>query len=248
MSFIKLIRSEKTDELQENFPNAFLLLTLIAMRARRKKEPSLTGIQQGEALIGDYKKAGIDTEGKYRWALYILKKHGFITTRTTNKGTIAKLENCDVFDVNLEDQEQTEQHPNNEPTTSQQRLRRSKEIKENKEEEEGETNSPKGGKPQLASKVSYLHPTAPPTIYFSFEEGRFIGITKEKVYQWKELYFCLDIDREIAKATAWLIENPNRGSKGWISEKFMLDWLDRTVNTPDPDIKKRRYADDNCYD
>ncbi len=55
--FIKLVRSPETDFLIFNHPNAFKLLTIIAMRARRE-EGNPDGLEPGEALIGDWKKTG----------------------------------------------------------------------------------------------------------------------------------------------------------------------------------------------
>ena len=61
--FLKLNRSDKADWLLENYPNAFLLLTLIAKRARRDdKHPD--GLTRGMAYIGDYKKCGIESVRK----------------------------------------------------------------------------------------------------------------------------------------------------------------------------------------
>jgi hypothetical protein len=127
-SFIKLIRSEKSDWLQENYPNAFLLLCLIAKRARRYNgHPD--GLEIGMAYIGDYKKAGIETEKKYRLAKERLVKIGSIKILKTNRskairatqklekskkckneatskatsGTIVLLLKSDIWDINPED-------------------------------------------------------------------------------------------------------------------------------------------------
>ena len=52
--FIKFIDSDETFYLIEHHPNAFLLLTIIASRARRiSGNPD--GLEIGEAHIGDYK-------------------------------------------------------------------------------------------------------------------------------------------------------------------------------------------------
>jgi hypothetical protein len=88
--FIKFIPSQESDFLQENHPNAFLLLCLIAKRARRiSGHPD--GLEIGEAQIGDYKKAGIETRDKYRTALEILVKRSHIriceTCRTRKKSS-----------------------------------------------------------------------------------------------------------------------------------------------------------------
>lgn len=123
--FIKLIDSEEADYLQEYHPNAFLLLIHIAKRARRTKGSPL-GLEIGEALIGDYLKAGIETEMKYRTAKKILCERGHIkicetcrtrkslqnlnetekcknaTTKTTTKGTKVKILKSSICDINVE--------------------------------------------------------------------------------------------------------------------------------------------------
>jgi DNA-binding XRE family transcriptional regulator len=84
--------------LLEKRPKCFLLLTQIAMRARwNLEEISICGLEIGEAMIGDYANCGL-SEREYRTALGQLVKMGIVTTRTTNKGTIAKLVNTSIFD------------------------------------------------------------------------------------------------------------------------------------------------------
>lgn len=68
--FIKYIPSQKVSWLRENHPNAFLLLSLIAERARRI--PGNDGLEMGECHIGDYEKAGIYSRKAYRIALDLL--------------------------------------------------------------------------------------------------------------------------------------------------------------------------------
>ena len=82
--WIALHRGEFGDIIQENYPCAFLLLTQIAKRARI--DPcTIRGLKQGEAMIGDFKKAGIPTRQKYRSALKTLIDNHQITIRTTTK-------------------------------------------------------------------------------------------------------------------------------------------------------------------
>lgn len=81
-SFIKLNRSETTDWLMKNHPNAFLLLTQIALRARRY-EGHVDGKEIGEAEIGDFRNAGIESEKKYRNAKLTLERLGLIEIVST---------------------------------------------------------------------------------------------------------------------------------------------------------------------
>jgi hypothetical protein len=104
-TFIKLKRSADTLELLR-YPKAFSLAALIALRAnRRGPDYSAFSLEKGEALIGDYESCGL-TRGEYRWAKFVLERGNFATFRTTNKGTIAKLINSDIFDINIERDDQ----------------------------------------------------------------------------------------------------------------------------------------------
>jgi hypothetical protein len=123
IGYIKFMRSEETVELVRR-PHEFTLLALISMRARRTCSFSTINLEPGEALIGDFQSCGM-TEQKYRTAKRNLEKWGFITTRSTNRGTIAKLENSGIFDINMQEgNEQTneqatdKQRPIDEPPTS----------------------------------------------------------------------------------------------------------------------------------
>lgn len=140
--FIKFIPSEKSDWLQENHPNAFLLLCLIAKRARRTSgHPD--GLEIGMAQIGDYKSAGIETEKKYRTAKNVLLRLGAIeiieTSRKSKKwatqrainGTLVKILKSDVWDINQED----EGDPKGEPRATRGRPKGDEqECKEDEEE------------------------------------------------------------------------------------------------------------------
>lgn len=134
-TFIKLKRSTDTLELLR-YPNAFALATLIALRAnRRGPDYSAYSLQKGEAMIGDHETCGL-TRGEYRWAKLILERGHFATFRTTNKGTIAMLINSDIFDINIErnnqpnDKQVTIKRPsgNHQATTN----KNIKELKRNK--------------------------------------------------------------------------------------------------------------------
>lgn len=136
--FIKLIDSDESDWLQKNHPSAFLLLCLIARRARRIAG-HIDGLEIGEAHIGDYQSAGIQTRGQYRQALKILASLNFIkisetcrnrkkaTTGTTTVGTKVKLLDSRIWDINPEINNHRVNHPT---TTEQPRTRKNKKEKE----------------------------------------------------------------------------------------------------------------------
>lgn len=108
MGYVKLNRCEQTEELMKK-PNEFMLLTLIAYRARRTLDPD-DGLEIGEALVGDYKACGL-TERKYRTAKKHLKATGKVTFKATNKGTVAKLINSDIYDINTEESDGQSDRP-----------------------------------------------------------------------------------------------------------------------------------------
>ena len=92
----------------------FFLLSVIAMRARRTPD-AVYKLAVGEALIGDWASYGM-TRQNYRTALANLKEWGLVTIRTTRKGTIAKLSNTEVYDINAVE---ANHQSNQEPTISQ---------------------------------------------------------------------------------------------------------------------------------
>jgi hypothetical protein len=102
-SYIKLIRGSTAleDMARNGHYEEMVLLMFIAKRARRTP-CRITGLDIGEAMIGDFKNYGM-TERKYRTAKNNLEKWGFSTFKTTNKGTVAKLIDSTVYDINAEE-------------------------------------------------------------------------------------------------------------------------------------------------
>ena len=96
--FIALHRGDETSALLASHPNAFLLLTQIALRAKWKDCP-ITKLTRGQAFIGDYQAAGISTEMAYRHAKKVLTDCGLATFQGTNKGTVATLVNATIFSI-----------------------------------------------------------------------------------------------------------------------------------------------------
>ena len=103
-NFVGFHRGEQADALQRNHPAAFLLLCLIARRARYTEEPCrITGLRFGEAFIGDWQEAGLRSIQSYRSAkvrLEALHLCNFQGTKTgTNRGTVATLLPQGVFSI-----------------------------------------------------------------------------------------------------------------------------------------------------
>lgn len=111
-------RDSFVDKLIERSPAAFLLLTQIARRAKRT-ETLLSPLKLGEALVGDFKSLGFSRQ-KYRSAKHNLQAWGLATFRTTNKGTIAKLTNTMVYNINIDNNNHPDNHQITIKATSQQ--------------------------------------------------------------------------------------------------------------------------------
>lgn len=135
--WVAMHRGEVVDTLQEKHPSAFLLLCQIARRAR--VTPCLINkLSKGEALIGDFKRAGLSSERIYRTAKKQLEEFELATFKATSKGTIAKLINTNVFSVTID---KSDEHIDKQPTGSRQtsadrvttKNNVNKENKENKE-------------------------------------------------------------------------------------------------------------------
>ena len=141
--FIKLIRSDHSDVelLIKNAPNAFLLLTQIALRARRvSDECNYTNLKQREAMVGDYTSCGL-TERKYRTAKLILQRRGFATFKATSKGTVATLCDSRVYDINAEQGDEL----NDEQKTSKRRAKDEQETTKKKGKSVNNENNAKNG-------------------------------------------------------------------------------------------------------
>lgn len=101
-SFIKLMRDSEllSSMLNSGKHNEFILLTVIAMRAKRAPDP-IKNLGVGDAFLGDFASYGL-TEQKYRTAKANLEKWGVITLRATSRGTVATLCNTSIYDINID--------------------------------------------------------------------------------------------------------------------------------------------------
>lgn len=113
--FIKWQRTKEVAELMKK-PDCFMLLAQIAYRAKRTSDFNTNNLKIGEALIGDFKEIGL-TEQRYRSAKSNVQTWGLATFKGTNKGTVAKLVDTRIYDIN----EENNNGQNNRTITSQQR-------------------------------------------------------------------------------------------------------------------------------
>lgn len=99
--YIQLMRSNEVENLIKRRPTAFVLLTIIALRARRTRDRSFDGLKIGEAYIGDHRSYGASSR-EYRTDKKILEQYGLATFKATTKGTIAQIADTAIFNINAE--------------------------------------------------------------------------------------------------------------------------------------------------
>jgi hypothetical protein len=127
--FIKLYRVDKAYELMKGHPMAFILLTVIALRARRQDGIYL---KAGQALIGDFETYGMSRR-QYRTAINHLKNGQLAAFKTTSKGTIATLIDYSIYDVNADVERPTKRPAKSENTYQQRPSGDQQEATNNKE-------------------------------------------------------------------------------------------------------------------
>ena len=143
--YVKLQRTDATRELFKD-PNAFVLLAVIATRAKRTVGFSVLGLKTGQALIGDYEAYGL-TQKAYRRAKVRLERYGLVAFKGTGRGTIATLLNNAVYDINDEGQPgRTEGEP---------RANRGRTKGDRGATNNNEKNEKKGKGPPLSCSSSY---------------------------------------------------------------------------------------------
>jgi hypothetical protein len=77
-----------------------------------------------------------------------------------------------------------------------------------------------------------------PKVQFSFETGKFRGISDEHVSRWCDAYPALEIETELAKAAAWLQANPAKRKKNY--QRFLVNWLSRSQERGGDRVPVRR--------
>ncbi len=245
--YVKMIRSDISDFLLSKYPNAFLLLCLIAKRARRE-DGLPDGLRVGDAMIGDFKAAGL-TRQKYRRALEKLVELGIVqivsnskkyfeyrdnnettlrqiekttiksTIKTTIKGTLVNLKDSRIFDINPKPNNHQLNHQLNQQATIKQPSSNHEEegIRKNKKEERKEKNI--ASTPNKSGRKQE-------TIFFSHEKGEFEGITEKDLQSWAIAYPSINLEQHIAKASQWLIANPSKAKKSrW--RQYLTGWFGR---------------------
>lgn len=79
----------------------------------------------------------------------------------------------------------------------------------------------------IARSAISLPPSKKNTLHFDFSSNKFIGIEKEDLEAWKEIYPEINLGSEILKAIEWLKSNPTKShKKNW--RKFLTGWFSRS--------------------
>lgn len=224
--FIKLIDSPTTDWLQENYPNAFLLLSYIVRIARKNTEIP-DGLIIGDAIIGEIetsRKSGLSRK-QYRNALEKLIELGMVelvynpkskngqkrAIKRAIKSKVVNIIDSKVYDINKSGLgEQNGERGAN----------------------KGRTRGDKQRSKEVINKVSNVsscsgEPSRPstPDLFFCFQEKKFIGITDADLAEWQQLYPELDIKRELLSIKQWAISNPTKARAKKLWRKTLLNWF-----------------------
>jgi hypothetical protein len=191
--FIKFIPSEAAIQFAIKYKNAFVLLMIIAERARRENgHPD--GLTIGQCHLGSHKNYGM-TDKEYRYSKKILVEHGLIkiilTSRTRKKaeqtkklfestfganeganeptttGTLVELCNSTVWDINSDDCNHQKGERRGEPGANEGRMKGDKQERRRKKKKEKEDH------PSIPSKKSEPEKRADGmSDDFSFENGK----------------------------------------------------------------------------
>jgi hypothetical protein len=223
--FIKFIPSEEALYLAKKHPKAFILLVFVAERARQKNGLA-DGLTVGQCHVGDWENMGL-TRQEYRTALNVLINKRFLekvetcrtrqnsTKRITTIGTLVKLCDSRVFDINIElDNHRSNHRPTTDQPPTNHEEERKRRISLNRDIQEERAQSAA----RLRSKD---------VLSFDFEKYEFVGIVEKDVVDWHLIYPHIDIRVETLKAAQWVKSNPSKGNKkNW--RKFLTGWFQRS--------------------
>ena len=106
---IALYCGEEAQTLLADYPNAFLLLLQIAMRAKWKNCP-ITGLKAGQTFIGDWKKVGLRSRKAYQVVMGRLEMCKLAVIQGGNRGTLATLTATTISSITNDAKGQPEGH------------------------------------------------------------------------------------------------------------------------------------------
>lgn len=214
--WVKATRSHDALELIRANHHALVVAYFVAMRARWRTGFHADGLDVGEALIGDFAAMGL-TRQEYRTALANLTKWNFLTIRTTNKGTIAKLTDSRLYDISPAE---ANQQNNQRLTTSQ------------PPDNHQPTNNVDSKTEILKEKTLVECPAAAGPVANQSESEWLASLKGDAAYQ------GIDVEREHARMANWCAVNHKQATR-----RRFVNWLNRCdrpmESTPSqPDFSK----------
>ena len=248
--FIQLNRTYLAEDLMAKHPFAYLLLNLIALRARWK--PGIPdGLQMGEAYIGDYKSFGA-TRQQYRTSLRILVELKFVTIqdtkknrqkstinstiKTTIRGTKVKLLDSAIWDINSQidnhhDNHQINQLPTNCQPTANHKQERSSSSSSFLKKDKYLKGTILNDKTEHAERESSLlneikkseEPVSEDLIIASeFSKTHGIPVTEKELDKWVRKWGGHAVLESLILSTKQ--KNPIKSYARWMEASFKNDW------------------------
>lgn len=253
-TYFRIFRSDEMRYLARKHPNAFILLTFIADRARRENgHPD--GLTTGQCHIGDHKEYGL-TEKEYRTAKKVLeaRKHIKIIETCRTRKSVKKTERAAK---KIEIIENVKKWPNERATKSTTmgtlveicsldiydiNTREDNQQKGDRKGDRGATEgrpkgdeqegirsiSPKVDIQEIAQPAEQLRSKDP--LSFDFDKWEFVGINETDAAEWRVAYPYIDLHSETIKAKNWLKSNPSKSNKT-LWRKFLTGWYARANDT-----------------
>lgn len=206
--YVKLCRSEETNILLAKHPKAFVLLSVIAMRAKRTSDGNTFNLKIGESLVGDHDNYGMTRQG-YRTAIEFLEENNLISTSKNALGTVATMLNYTVFDINVDAQ----QPDSNQIATTNKNKNKKERIKEEEKNNYQEIADYWNSKDSLA-KIRSLTSRRKLQLAVRLKETAFQTKWKEIIDRISMTPFCTgDNDRNWKADFDWLIKNEDNYTK-----------------------------------
>ncbi len=152
------------------------------------------------------------TERAVRTILSNLEKDEFMTSRTTNKGTVITICKYDSYQsIEEKNDQQNDQQPTSNQPADVQRPTSNKNERMGEGIIEANASSPKRS-------------AAGPKITFEYDGDRRIrGITQSQLDLWKENFPALDVEIELKSASAWLDGHDKNRKKD--IKRFLTGWF-----------------------
>ncbi len=78
---------------------------------------------------------------------------------------------------------------------------------------------------QLVASRPASRPRKKPSLYFCFDQNKFVGIPPEEMADWREHYCAADFDFEFREMRRWCLNNPQKAKSKVRWPQFITNWL-----------------------